>query len=518
MCSGVTLLPLLLVVLSGEVEADFVIRHAVIHDGTGAVTAGDIAIRGERIVAVGKVAVRGDARAIDGSGLIAAPGFIDLHTHSDSPITQPATRLNKNYLLQGVTTVVTGNCGGGRLDVAPYLAQIDKEGAGTNVAHLVPHGNVRSKVMGSAQRAPSAEELARMRQLVQEGMQSGAWGVSTGLIYVPGCFAQTDELVEISKAAAEHGGLYATHMRNEGTRLLDSVAETLSIGERAGLPVHISHFKASGRAAWGLSRRAIELIHKARAAGKPVTADQYPYIASSTSLGAMVMPDEYRASKQLKEALADPQRAAAARAAIAKNIESRDSGRSLFIAEYAKARSWQGKHLAALAEEQKKSVLDLVLEIQENGGARAVSFGMQEDEVRRIMQEPFVATASDGGARNPDNTVPHPRSYGCFPRKIGRYAIEERAVPLDLAIRSASGLPADILRLPERGYLRVGYFADVVVFDSQTFRDRATYESPHQYATGVRFLFVNGQLAIDDGRVTDRLAGRALRHRSQIGS
>lgn len=507
------LLAALLTAQDAGVQADYVIEQVEIHDGSGGeARQGDLAIRGDRLVAIGKFAVAGQPRRIDGTGLIAAPGFIDVHTHCDSGITKEKTRINKNYLTQGVTTVVTGNCGGGPLDIAKFLRDVDDGGTGTNVAHLIPHGAVRSKAMGSAKRPPTPAELDVMRQLVDQGMRDGAWGMSTGLIYPPSSYAETDELVDLSRVIGRHGGLYVSHIRSEGVELLKAVGEAIEIGKRAGVPAHISHFKASGPAAWGLAANAIGLVQAARDGGQIVTADQYPYIASSTSLSAMVMPDEYRGKKALTEALADPQQAARVRERLAKNIETRSSAASLVIASYAPDRTFHGKNLAELAQQRNCTVVDLVLEIEQKGGARMVNFGMQEEEVRRIMQQPFVSTASDGGACVPDVTVPHPRNYGCFPRKIGRYAIELNVVPLAAAIRSATGLPADTFKFPQRGYLREGYFADVVVFDPKIFRDTATFEKPHQYATGVCYLFVNGRLAIEGGQVTGQLAGRALRH------
>ena len=502
---------------SAPIEADLVIRNVTIHDGSGAAAqVGDIAIRNDRIVAIGKFELAGDPRVIDGTGLIAAPGFIDLHNHSDDPITKSETRGNQNFLLQGCTTIVTGNCGGGRVDVAKYLRQIDEQGAGTNVAHLVPHGSVRQQSMGGEKRPPSPQELEKMKQVVAQGMRDGAFGMSTGLIYTPGSFAATEELIELSKVVAAHKGIYASHMRNEGNQLLESITETLTIGQQAHLPVHISHFKVSSRSAWGLAPDAIRAVITAREKGQLVTADQYPYIASSTSLAAMVMPEEVRTKQQLEQTLADPAATEKLRTALEKSLAARDGGQSLFIAKYDDNEAWQGKDLATIANQTGKSVIDLTLEIQLHGGAKVVSFGMNEDEVRLIMQQSFVATASDGSAMNPDDTVPHPRSYGTFPRKIGRYAIDGKFVSPEQAIRSASGLPADILGLPERGYLKPSFFADLVLFDPSTFRDTATFDQPHQYATGARYVFVNGQLAVENGRATNKgkLAGKALRHLS----
>lgn len=501
---------------SSNVETDFLIRGATIHDGTGKLGyKGDVAIKGERIVAVGAFEAAGKAKIIDGTRLIIAPGFIDLHSHSDNPITQKATRANLNYLTQGVTTIVTGNCGAGPVDVAGYYKKIDENKAGTNVIHQVPHNALRQQVMGNVNRRPTKEELEKMKSLVDQGMRDGAWGFSTGLIYNPGTYADTDELVELAKIAAAHRGFYASHMRDEGTGLLASVHETLEIGRRAKLPVHISHMKAMGRKAWGTAAQAIALVEQARANGQKVTADQYPYIAGSTSLNPMVVPAAYRegTQRQLLERLEDPEQGPKVRAGIQELLDTlHEGGKTLRIAGYRPKPAWQGKDLVTIAAEEKRPVLDIVLEIEKNGGAGVVVFIMNEEEVRLIMKQPFVATASDGSAMIPAETVPHPRSYGCFPRKIGRYAIEEKLVPLEHAIRSASGLPADILGLPERGYIKPGHYADVVIFDPTSFRDTATYDKPHQYATGVRYLFVNGVMAIEEGKFTEKLSGRALRH------
>jgi N-acyl-D-aspartate/D-glutamate deacylase len=515
-----SLCPLLVCLLvSGQpaVEADVVVRGATLYDGSGAAgVVGDVAVRGERIVAVGKFAVAGAPREIDGKGLVLAPGFIDLHTHSDYPLEKPATRANRNYLHQGVTTVVTGNCGAGPVDVASYFQGLESGKVGTNVIHQVPHNNVRRRVMKNANRAPTADELRKMEELVDRAMTDGAWGLSTGLIYNPGTYAKTDELIALAKVAARHGGFYASHIRDEGAGVLAAIDEALTIGREAGLPIHISHLKASGQRNWGKAADEVALIEKARKAGQTVSADQYPYIASSTSLSATVIPTSFREGegKDYLNRLNDPQELARLRPLVAASLERRQNGKSIRIASYKAKPAWNGKDLAAIAALEKRPALDIVLEIERNGGAQIVNFGMSEEDVRLIMRQPFVATASDGASMVPSpGTVPHPRSYGCFPRKIGRYAIEDKIITLEHALRSCSGLPADILKLPERGYLKVGHYADVVVLDPKTFRDAATFDKPHQYAPGVRYLFVNGKLAIDDGKFTGVLAGKVLRHK-----
>jgi N-acyl-D-aspartate/D-glutamate deacylase len=516
-----TALALLLSVLppaaGPAVEADVVIRGATLYDGTGGPgVVGDLAIKGDRIVAVGTFEAAGTPRVLDGKGLAVAPGFIDLHTHSDNALTQEALRANLNYLYQGVTTVVTGNCGFGPADVGGYFQKLEKGKVGTNVIHQVPHNAVREAVMKNANRPPTAAELKAMEELVEKGMRDGAWGLSTGLIYNPGAYARTDEIIALARVAARHGGFYASHIRDEGVGVLDAIAEAIRVGREAGLPVHVSHLKANGRKTWGKAAEEIALIEKARKEGLTVTADQYPYVASSTNLAAIVIPPQYREgdSKEFVARLDDPEQGPMIRKAIADRLDGPEGARGLRVARYGPNPKLNGKNLQEIADLLKKTPVDVVLEIERNGGAQMVHFGMSEEDVRLIMKQPWVATASDGGAQNPAaNTVPHPRSYGCFARKIGHYSIVEKVLPLEQAVRSASGLPADILKLPERGYLKPGYFADVVVFDPEKFRDVATFDKPHQYATGVRYLFVNGRLAIEDGKYTQALAGKVLRHK-----
>ena len=497
------------------VEADIVLRGATLYDGSdqpGKV--GNVAIKNDRIVAVGKFAVKGTPRVIDCEGLVISPGFVDLHTHSDYPLQEKKTNANYNYQTQGVTTVVTGNCGSGPVNVAAYFAKMEKIGVGTNVIHQVPHNDVRMKVMGNANREPTAKELRMMEDLVDQGMKDGGWGLATGLIYNPGTYAKTDEIIALARIAAHHKGFYASHIRDEGSGVLVSIEEILEIARRAGIRVHISHIKVSGRNSWGKAPDVIAMIRKARKDGIEITADQYPYTASSTSLAATVIPAKYRegSAKEMIARIDDAETGPKMRKAIEQNIKAAQGGRSIKIARYVKNADWQGKDLFTIAEMEKKTALEIVVDITRNGGAQVVNFGMSDEDVRLFMKEPYVATASDGSAMLPGKTVPHPRSYGTFPRKIGRYAIQDQDISLQQAIRSASGLPADILKLPERGYLKVGYYADIVVFDPKSFRDKATYDSPHQYATGVKYLFVNGRLAIDDGKASDVLAGRVLRH------
>ncbi len=503
-------------VLSADepVKVDILLKNGTILDGSGREGfVGDVGIAGETIVAVGRFDFAGTPLVIDCTGRIIAPGFIDLHNHSDSAIVAPATRSNLNFLTQGCTTVVTGNCGSGPVDAAAYYKQIDEHGAGTNVAHLLPQGSLRARIIGDDNRPATSAELAKMQALARQAMRDGTWGMSTGLIYVPGVYADTDELVAIASVVGEEGGIYASHMRGEGTTLLASVAELLEIGRRAKLPVHASHFKSSGRDAWGLIRQATAIIEEARAAGQIVTADQYPYIASSTSLDATLIPSWARAggTKDMLARFDDAEVGSRLRREVEQNLERTEQGRRIVFARFTRHPEWVGRTLFEVAEQEGRPPIEIVIEVAGNGGASIVNFSMDEEDVRFAMQRDWIATASDGRAAIPGNDKPHPRFYGTFPRKIGYYCLREQVLPLAQAIRGASGLPADILGMTDRGYLKPGLAADVVVFDPETFVDAATFADPHQYARGVEHLFVNGTPVIARSQPTGALAGKSLR-------
>jgi N-acyl-D-amino-acid deacylase len=495
---------------------DLVLRKGIIHVGDGKPGfQGDIAIRDGRIVAIETEITKPSDRILACDGLVVCPGFIDLHTHSDDPIVQRDTRANVNYLLQGCTTSVTGNCGFGPTDVAKYLGDIDRDGAGTNVIHLLPHGNLREKVMGKVNRLPTDSELEKMREIADKAMVDGAFGMSTGLIYIPGTFSKTEELIEVAKVIARHKGIYASHIRNEGLQLIDSIQEIARIGSEGGLPVHVSHFKASGTPSWGTLHVAAALIDKMRGEGVAITADQYPYSASSTSLEATLLPSWAREGgrEALQKRLEDPATAEKIRDAI---ITTLKSTYRIQLATCKLRPDWIGMNLDQIAAKEKSEVADIVIKIEKSGGAAVVNFGMDENDVRMAMKFPWLATASDGGAKVPTSSQPHPRSFGTFPRKIGRYAIEEGVLTMESAIRSATSLPADILGLTDRGRLTDQSIADVVVFDPTTFRDQATYDQPYLTPTGIKHVIVNGALAVYEGQATGALAGRAIRKTKQV--
>lgn len=496
---------------SASIRYDTVLIGGTIHRGDGSEEiVGHIAIRDGKIAAISTTTEPEGAIRIDCTGMVIAPGFIDLHNHSDDPILKRDTRGNVNYLLQGCTTIVTGNCGSGHVDVAKYLASVDADGAGTHVAHLLPQGSLRRAVVGSARRDPSEKEMSKMLALADQAMRDGAFGMSTGLIYIPGTLTPTAELVEVAKVVSSHGGIYASHIRNEGSALLESVDEAILIGRQAQLPVHISHIKASGKSNWGSLRLAIAKIDQARRDGMTITADQYPYAASSTSLEATLFPSwasEGGRSEMLKR-LSDPETAARIRSELITQLAGASRIQLVSCSHNPK---WIGRSIDEIASEENVHPADLVMTIQTHGGASVINFGMSDEDMRLAMPVTWIATASDGGAKTPSASMPHPRSFGTFPRKIGRYAIGETVMSLAAAIRSCSGLPAEILGLDDRGVIATGLYADLIVFDPATFIDRATYDEPHLPPVGLKHVLIEGQLAVFESQATGILAGHALR-------
>lgn len=498
-----------------SVDADVLLTSARVFNGVDAdPLIGDLAIKDDRIVAVGSFRTGKVGWRVDCANLTIAPGFIDLHNHSDGYVTKRTTRTATNFLTQGCTTLVTGNCGSGPIDLKKYAKQVQAAGVGPNIAHLLPQGDLREAVMGEGNRKATADDIRKMMELADTAMQDGAWGMSTGLIYVPGSFASTEELIAIAGVVGKHNGIYASHIRSEGKNLLSAVDEAIRIGKDGRLPVHISHFKSAGRDAWGLVREAIRLIEKHRASGMTITADQYPYIASSTSLRATLVPQWARVGgkQAMVERLQNEATRKRVRDAIKTSIERRDDGSRIQIARFRARPDWAGKRLSQIAEAEESTPLDIAVEILTNGGASIVNFSMQEEDVRQVMRVPWVATASDGRAYVPGGDRPHPRNYGTFTRKLGHYALREKVITEAQAIRSATSLPAEILGLKDRGQIAVGCFADLVVYDATSVADRATFENPHQHSEGIHHVFVNGKAAVFDGTPTGNRPGRFLRH------
>jgi N-acyl-D-amino-acid deacylase len=491
-------------------DLDILIRHGAVLDGSGGPERqADIGISGDRIVLVGNGSGKHARREIDATGLVVAPGFIDPHTHTFADLSSPERKRNDAYLMQGVTTVLTGNDGDSPVDIGAALDKWRQQGIGTNAALFIGQGSVRREVMGMSDAAPTPEQLERMKQLVQRAMQQGAIGMSTGLYYAPGSFAKTEEVIALAKVAAKYGGVYDTHMRDEDSYsigLIGSVEETLRIGREAGIPVHISHIKALGKSVWGKSTEVIAIVRQSRAQGIKASACQYPYIASGTSVTASLVPRwaEAGGRTELLKRIADPAIRPRLVSEMTENLERRGGPASLLITS-SRDKQIMGKTLEQIAQAREESPVEAALEIIKAGGAGVASFNMNEDDVKNFMRQDWVMTCSDG-------STGHPRKYGTFPRKLRKYVFDEHVITLPFAIRSSTGLPAATFGLKDRGLLRRGYFADVVVFDPKTIRDLATFEKPEVLSTGVRYLVVNGKFAVDKGQLTDVLAGRVLTH------
>ncbi|HEX5885836.1 MAG TPA: D-aminoacylase [Pyrinomonadaceae bacterium] len=499
---------------------DLVITNARIVDGSGNPWfRSDVAIKDGRIARIGRRGELGPdtaTRTIDAQGQILAPGFIDVHTHVESIYNLPTA---ENFVRMGVTTLVTGNCGSSTTDVAEFLGRNKEKVLALNLATLIGHGSVRRKVMGLGDRAPTPEELKQMESVVEQGMKDGAVGLSTGLIYVPGTYAKTDEVVALARVAAKHGGLYATHMRNEGDKVADAIRESIQIGEQAGLPVEISHFKISNKKLWGQTPMTLGLVREARARGLAVTVDQYSYTASSTSLESR-LPAWLRAGglDEAKKRLADKatrERAISDTKDALKRSGFKDYSYAV-VASYGPDKSFNGKSIAEITKQVKKksdvaSQIEQMLEMYEAGGAGMVYHSMGEDDVKRIMQEPFTMIASDSGVRQVDGSVPHPRGYGNNARVLGRYVRELKLISLEDAIRKMTSLPAQTFGFQDRGLIREGFAADIVIFDENTIIDQATFDKPHQFPLGISYVIVNGAPVLANDQMTEARPGVALR-------
>ncbi len=493
-------------------QLDILIVNGRVVDGSGKNSRKtDVGIRGDRIVFIGdaRQAKLSATRTIDATGLIVAPGFIDGHTHTLGDLSNQETKSNQAYLMQGVTTVVTGNDGGSVLNVGDTLRKWDAQGIGTNGVLLAGFGTIRGKVLGPTDAQPTAAQLEEMKQYVARAMDEGAFGLSTGLYYAPQSYAKTEEVIELAKVAAAKGGIYDTHMRDEGSYtigLLGAIKETIRIGREATIPVHISHIKALGPDVWGQSKPAIDLMKKARAQGVDITACQYPYDASGSSLTASLIPRwaEVGGQSMLVQRINDAESRQRVIAEMQENLKRRGGAESLLITD-ARDRKLIGKRLSDIARETNQTPVEAALDIIKRvGGAGVASFNMNEQDIRRFMKDKFVMTCSDG-------STGHPRKYGTFPKKLHEYVFRDRVISLPFMVRNSSALTAETFRIPQRGLIREGYFADVIVFDPNTVADRSTYEQPELLATGMKFVIVNGKIAVENGTYTGMLAGRALR-------
>ncbi|HEX9700461.1 MAG TPA: D-aminoacylase [Acidobacteriota bacterium] len=499
---------------------DLLIRGGTIVDGTGALRfAGDVAVSGDRIVAVerpGILDAAGAAELIDAEGLIVAPGFIDHHAHVQTSIARYP--LAENFTRQGITTILASLHSGDQ--PWPFGEYLDSLEVALNVGFFAGHTWTRRRVLGNDNRAPTAGELDEMRRLVDQTMREGALGLSTGLLYVPANFAETEEVIALAEVAARHGGIYVTHMRDEATGLLDSVAESIRIGREAGIPVQIQHHKAVGETQWGWSELTLEMIDSARAEGLDLTLDQYPYTASSTS-AAVLFPQWALAGGRddFAARIADPAQRAAIEEQMYEIFTRQRGGNDIARVQFRTVSSmpaYNGRTLADLARDRGlpltvASGIALVIELQLQGGFSAIYHAMSEEDVTRIMRHPYSMFDTDGDNVSYGIGHPHPRSYGTFPRILGRYVRERGVISLEEAIRKMTSLSADQIGQSQRGRIAEGMYADITVFDGDTIIDRATYTDPHQYSVGVLHVIVNGVPILRDAALTGEKPGRVLR-------
>jgi dihydroorotase/N-acyl-D-amino-acid deacylase len=517
---------------------DLIVRGGRVIDGAGNPWIyADVAIRGDRIVKIDRKITGAARREIAANGLVVAPGFIDMHTHSDLTLLVDGDAQSK--IRQGVTTEILGEaasvapvCPASRQESAAgdadlnikrdwqdfqgYYRRLIRNGTSVNVGSYVAGGTIRACGMGFEMRAPSVPELEAMRRLVAEAMRQGALGLATGMIYPPNSYAQTDELIELAKVAAQYGGIYTTHMRSEGTGLVQSIQENIAIAEGAHIPVHILHLKSAGIKNWGRMKDAVQMIAEARARGLEISADQYPYVASSTGLSTQ-LPQwaQDGGTQRMVERLNDPAERSRVRAAVVSGMS--DPNKMILASARSEANhKFEGHTIGEIAQMRTEDPADTVLNLlaEEKGRVGMVYFTMSEEDVRYAMQQPWVSFGSDGSAMQPEGLLgrdkPHPRSYGTHARVLGCYVRQEHVLTLEDAVRKMTSLAAEQLGVHNRGLLAEGYKADVVVFDPNEIGDAATFASPHQFAVGMRYVLVNGKLVIERGKHTGAKPGQII--------
>jgi N-acyl-D-amino-acid deacylase len=502
-----------------EKPYDLVIKNGFIIDGTGNPWfKSDIGLKRQKIAKVGFIDESQAKKTIDAQNLIVSPGFIDIHTHCDRQIAKVPTV--DNYIHQGVTTVIGGNCGGHPFPLRELFKKIEDRGISLNFGCLIGHNTIRRKVMGFKMEAPTEEEMEKMKALVDEEMKAGALGFSTGLSYLPGIYSETEELVQLASVVSRYGGIYATHLRDQGRHITEAIEEAIEIGERNNIPVQISHVKLADDAVWYKLEMITGPVEGARKRGVEVTLDQYPYTATSSGFTSSFPSWAFEGGKEkFLERLEDKETSQKIKSFVINRRLTSTKGinkaETIYIARSEKFPEYEGKNLQEILIAQGKkptvdNTADLIIDIEKNGGASGVFFQMDEKDVEDLMRLRYNMHASDGAVRVKGEGVPHPRNYGTFPRVIGHFVRKRGVIPLEEAIRKMTSLPAQTLRLKERGIIREGLYADLTIFDKNTFEDKATFSNPHQYSQGLMYVIVNGELVIAKGEQTGSLPGMIL--------
>ncbi|UCE42788.1 MAG: D-aminoacylase [Candidatus Aminicenantes bacterium] len=502
-------------------QQDFslLIKDGFILDGTGNPWfKGDIGINGKKIAEIGNLSNKKAGKTIDASGLVISPGFIDVHTHCDREIIEVPTV--DNYILQGVTTVVGGNCGGHSYPIADLFLKLEENGMSINFGCLVGHNTIRREVMELKMEPPTAHELDRMKALIRQEMEAGALGFSTGLSYLPGVYSDMTELVFLASAIVPFGGIYISHIRDQGKKITQAIQEAIEVGEKNNIPVLISHIKLAEDTVWGKPEMITLPVEKARERGVEVFLDQYPYSATSSGFTSSLPSWCFEGGREkFRERLEDKESYERIKSFVierrltsTKNI---DKLKTIYIGSSREFAEFEGKNLREILIFQKKeptidNAADLIIKIEKNGGAKGIFFQMDETDIEYLMGLPYTIHASDGGVQVKGKGVPHPRNYGTFPRVIANYVRERGVITVEEAVRKMTSLPAQVFRLRERGMLREGMYADITVFDYNSFEDQATFTKPHQYGRGLRCVIVNGQIVVRNDTHTGKLPGMVI--------
>src|SRR5688572_27191693 len=501
-------------------QFDILIRNGRVLDGTGNPWyRADIGITGDRIRAMGRLGNATAKTVIDAADRYVTPGFVDVHSHAGGGLGTEELKHGQPLLAQGLTTVFVNPDGGGPVDLAAQRATYERQRIGVNVAHMVPHGSIRRAVMEMSDRDPDAGEIAKMVELTRQGMLAGGFGLSSGLYYAPGSYSKTAEVIAMARATAPFGGVYSSHIRDESDYTIGVVAavqEVIDIAEQGGVVGVVSHMKALGPASWGLSKTLIQNIDSARRRGVQVFADQYPYEASGTGIvGALIPRSAQVGGREAMMKRITGELRPDIREQVKVNIARRGGADTLMISRYAADPSFEGRRLSELAKKAGVAPEEYALQMLEKGDASLVSFNMSEGDIEGIMKQPWTMTCTDGDLVRMGEGVPHPRAYGAFARKLKKYVVERGTLDVADAVRSMTTLPAAVFGLKDRGQLRAGAYADVLIFDLEKVNDPATYDRPHQLAEGMDDIIVNGEVARRGGRFTTALSGKVLRPERQ---